>query len=58
MKIEWLVTDVTVVGSSARARHDMFSDDFGFFWTIQATFVVGEPLCDVGNPCLGLSNFA
>ena len=42
--------DVTSVGSSDRAECDIFGGDFGDFWPIQATFVVGEPLCDVGIP--------
>ena len=54
MKIEWLSTDVTAVGSPDRAEHAIFESDFGwaFCWTIQAIFVVGEPLCDVRTPAL------
>ena len=47
MKIEWLVADVTPVGSPDRAECAMyFGDDFGWalFWPIQAVFTVGEPL--------------
>ena len=41
MKIEWLVTDVTAVGSPASAEGAIFGGDFGCFLPIQATFVVG-----------------
>ena len=52
MKIEWLVIDVTAIGSPDRAEPDVLGGDFGFAfsWPIQALFIVGEPLCDVGTP--------
>ena len=34
MKIEWLVTDVTSVGSPARAECAIFGGMFGVFWPI------------------------
>ena len=51
MKIEWLVTDVTAVGSPARTECAILGGDFGCrcFWPIQDIFVVAEPLCDVGT---------
>ena len=51
MKIEWLVADVTAVRAPDRVEY-YFTSDFGWalFWPIQAVFVVGEPLCDVGPP--------
>ena len=39
MKIEWLVTDVTSVGSPDRAERDMFRGILGVFWPIQAVFL-------------------
>ena len=48
MKREWLVIDVTAVGSPTRAEGDIFGLTFGVFWPVQATFVVGNPRCDVG----------
>ena len=48
MKTEWLVTDVTSVGSPARVERAIFGVILGVFWPIQAVFVVGEPLCDLG----------
>ena len=48
MEIEWLVTDVTVVGSSSRAVHAIWGVILArLVWPIQATFLVGAPLCDV-----------
>ena len=51
MKIEWLVTDVTAVGSPARTECAILGGDFGCrcFWPIQDIFVVAEPLCDGGT---------
>ena len=43
-------TDVTAVGSPDRAERAILGMILGVFWSIQATFVVGEPLCDVGIP--------
>ena len=50
MKTEWLVTNVTAVVSPDRAERAMLGIILGIFWPIQAIFVVGEPLCDVGTP--------
>ena len=51
MKKEWLVTNATAIGSPGRAEHAVFGGDFGLacFWPIRDTFVVAEPLCDVGT---------
>ena len=52
MKIKWLVADVTAVGSpdiEERAIWGRILAERGF-WPIQAVFVAGEPLCDVGTP--------
>ena len=47
--MEWLVTDATAVISPDRAEHASFGD-FGWvvFWSIQAAFMVWEPLCEAG----------
>ena len=50
MKIGWLFSDVTAAGPPDRAERDIFGMFLGVFWPIQATFVVGEPLSDVGIP--------
>ena len=50
MKIEWLVTNETAVGYPDRAERVIFGVILGVFLPIQATFVIGEPLCDVGVP--------
>ena len=50
MKIEWLVTGVTPVGSPDGVERSILGVILGNFWPIQATFVVGEPLYDVGIP--------
>ena len=51
MKIEWLVTDVTPVGSPDRAERDILGMIFDVFQPIQAAIVVGrEPLCDMRIP--------
>ena len=50
MKIEWLVTDVTAVGSPAKTECAILvGGDLGWvcFWPIPAVFVVAELLCDV-----------
>ena len=73
MKIEWLLTNATAIGSPARAESDFvgkilnvfwpilaavgsharaktdFLDNFDVYWPSNATFVVGEPLCDLNN---------
>ena len=46
--MELLVANVTFVGSPDRAERDILGMLFDVFWSIQAAFVVGEPLCDVG----------
>ena len=48
MKTEWLVTNVTSVGSTDRAERAIFLGFLGIFRPIQAVFVAGEPLFDVG----------
>ena len=52
MKIEWLVTDVTAVGSPDRTEHAILRVILAgrFFLPSQAVFVSGEPLCDAGTP--------
>ena len=51
MKIEWLVTNVTAVGSPDRAEHAILGVILAgqLFVPLQDTFVVWEPLCDVGS---------
>ena len=54
MKMEWLVADVTAVGSPDRAERDILEvilvgRCFGHA-PIQAVFVVMGPLCDIGTP--------
>ena len=46
MKIEWLITDPTAVGSPTRAE-SIFGVIFDSFWLSWAAFVAGEPLCDL-----------
>ena len=50
LKIDWLVTNVTPVGCPDRGERAKLGMIMRVFWSIQATFVVGEPLCDVGVP--------
>ena len=50
MKIERSVSNVAAVGSSDRAERDILGVILNFFWPIQATVVVREPLCDAGIP--------
>ena len=50
MKTEWLVAGVTTVGSPDRVERAILGMVLGVFWSIQAIFVVREPLCDVGTP--------
>ena len=55
MKIEWLVTNVTGIRSPDRAEHAIWELFWrGLLWQIQAVFVVGGPLCDVGTPSRAL----
>ena len=52
-KIERLV--VTAVGAPDRAECAILGVILAvFFWSIQATFVIGDPLCDVGSPLRAL----
>ena len=46
MKEEWLVADVTPVGSADRAECDILVMIVGVFLLIQAALVGEEPLCD------------
>ena len=51
MKTEWLVADVTTVGSSARAERNICEVILAEqFLPIQLVFVAGELLCGVGTP--------
>ena len=52
MKIEWLVANVTAVGSPDRAGRAISEVILAgrCFWPIQAVFVAGEPFCDLGPP--------
>ena len=52
MKIEWLIADVTAVGSptSTRAESAVFCVILDVFWPLWATLVAGEPLCDLETP--------
>ena len=47
MKIEWAVANVTSATSPDRAERAIHGVILGFL-PVQATFVVKEPLCDVG----------
>ena len=49
MKREWLVADVTPVGSPNRAERAILGVILDAFWSIQVVCVVGEPFCDVGT---------
>ena len=50
MKIEWLLTDITPVGSLDRAEHAILGVILvRHFWPFQAIFVVREAFCDVRN---------
>ena len=57
MKLEWLVSNLTAVGFSARAESDFFEVILGVFWPIQAAFVVGQPLCDLQIPSWALKPY-
>ena len=50
VKTEWLVTNVKPIGSPDRADHAILGVILDVFWQIQAVFVVGKRLCDVGTP--------
>ena len=45
-----MIADVTAVGSPTRSESAVFVSFFDVFWPIWATFVVGEPLCDLETP--------
>ena len=47
---EWLVDDVTSVGSSDRVECYILGMVLNVFWPFQAVIVVGEPFCDLGFP--------
>ena len=49
MKIKGLSVNVTS-GGSLPEGNVIFWCGFGFFWPIQATFVVREPCCDLEFP--------
>ena len=50
MKTEWLNTNVTAIGSPARAESELFWVILDVFCPIQTTFVAGKPLCDLEMP--------
>ena len=50
MKTEWLVINVTAVESPGRAERVILGVILGIFWSIQAVFVVGGPVCGVLTP--------
>ena len=54
MKTEWLVTNVTPVGSPERAERDILGIILDVFSANSGRFLVMEPLCDVGNPSWAL----
>ena len=56
MKIEGLITNVISIGSPVRAQCENFGMILEHFWPNSATFVVGEPLCDLGIPSWALHN--
>jgi hypothetical protein len=56
MRTEWLIIDVTAVRSLARAENGLFLEILSVFRTIQATIVVGQPLCDLETPPWGQKN--
>ena len=51
MKIEMLVTNVTSVGSPAKAeQRAILGVILDVSWLIQATLGAGGPLCEIGIP--------
>ena len=52
MKIEWLVTDATAVGSPDKAERAILGVILAryFFCRFRPIFVVTEPFCDVRTP--------
>ena len=58
LKIEWLVTDVTAVRSTDRAKTNTLRIFFGVFWPIQAAFICGGgAILFSGNLFLSPNNF-
>ena len=49
-----MVANETAVGSLDRTKRDILGMILTVFWPIQATFVVGGPLCDARLPLLSL----
>ena len=45
-----MVANVTPVGSPEKVERAVLGMVLGIFWSIQAVFVIGEPLCDIGSP--------
>ena len=41
MKTEWLVAEITPVGSPDRAEYAILGTILDVFWPIQATYVIG-----------------
>ena len=50
LKIEWLVIDITAVGSPDKAERDILGMIFDVFWPGQPAIVVWEPLRDLRTP--------
>ena len=50
MKIVLLNTNVTAIGSPARAKTELFWVGFGVFQLIRVAIVLGEPICDLETP--------
>ena len=48
--MEWLIANVTAVGSPTRSESAVCCVIFDVFWPIWAALVVGEPLCDTETP--------
>ena len=52
--MECFIVNEKSAGSPARAERGILGVVYGVFGTIQALFVVGQPLCDVGVPSQAL----
>ena len=50
MKVEWLVVDSSAVGSLISAESEELRVTSAVFWPMRATFLIGEPLCDLETP--------
>ena len=50
MRIEWLTTNITDVGSPTRVESEMFWMIVDIFWTSLDAFEVRDPLCDLETP--------